>query len=509
MEEFDLDALKKKVLRRYPAFGPIINSVKYEVVDNSSGFATAGTNGKLIKFNKDYMNTLSEKEQIFVFAHEICHIALEHIERRTDKDPMLWNIATDAIINKNLEHDGLVMPEGGVDIADAMNYDSEELYEKLLKEKQEKEKQQQQQDNQNQNGKGDSQQQQQNGQQQQQQNGQQQQQNGQQQQQQNGQQQQQQQQNGQQQNGQQQQQNGQQQQNQNGPYQNAGHDDHGMWDEQEKQEEKDDKNKQKGDKSKQKFDQNDQKKESKVKDGKGKTISEKKIFQENRELVEEIANEVMENLGSHTRGLGGESHLESIGNVGSAKHPVVNWKKLLRKELEFEDERWGHRFSDKGNNYAARLEDYEYEETAQTEIILDTSGSVSEELLKSFLRQIKTILPHSKIKVATFSDYFHNDWKEIKSAKDIDEMRIRIGGGTNFDDASRAFSKDPRVNKICFTDGEDGGHAGIVNERKDIIWISFSNPYFKPDRGKVIFVDPNELTKFENTQKKKEEEFEF
>ena len=502
MEEFDLDSLKRKVLRKYPAFGPIISSVKYDIVDNSSGFSTAGTNGKLIRFNKDYMSTLPENEQIFVFAHEICHIALEHLERRKDKDPMLWNIATDAIINKNLEQDGLTIPEGGVNIADAINYDSEELYEKLLKEKQEKEKQQQSNQNKNNNGKGDSQQQQQSGQQQQQQNGQKQHQ-------QNGQQQQSDQNkddknNSQQQNNQQQQQDG---QKQNEPYQNAGHDDHGMWDEQEK-EEKDDKNNKKDKKDDKKSENNKDEQNGNDKQNK-KIISEKKVFQENRELVEEMAKEVLENLGSQVRGIGGESHLESIGSVGSAKHPVVNWKKLLRKELEFEDERWGHKFSDKGNNYAARLEDYEYEETAQTEIILDTSGSVSEELLKSFLRQIKTILPHSKIKVATFSDCFHNDWKEINSASDIDNMRIRIGGGTDFDGASRAFSKDPRVNKICFTDGCDGGHAGIVNERKDIIWISFENPNFKPDKGKVIFVDPSELTKFQKPQKTDDEEFSF
>ena len=132
MEEFDLDALKRKVLRRYPAFGSILSSVKYRVVDKSSNLKTAGTNGKEIIMNKDYMNTLTEDEQIFVLAHEICHIAFEHKERRQGKDVKLWNIATDAIINKNLEQDGLPIPERAVNMEEALNYDAEELYNILL-----------------------------------------------------------------------------------------------------------------------------------------------------------------------------------------------------------------------------------------------------------------------------------------------------------------------------------------------------------------------------------------
>lgn len=70
-----------------------------------------------------------------------------------------------------------------------------------------------------------------------------------------------------------------------------------------------------------------------------------------------------------------------------------------------------------------------------------------------------------------------------------------MGGGTDFDAASRAFSTKKDVNKICFTDGEDGGDACIKNKRKDIIWISFENKNFKPDNGKVIYVSPSEIEK--------------
>lgn len=56
--------------------------------------------------------------------------------RSEGKNPKLWNIATDGVINQFLKRDGLKMAPGGVDIAEAINYDAEQLYEKLLQEKQ-------------------------------------------------------------------------------------------------------------------------------------------------------------------------------------------------------------------------------------------------------------------------------------------------------------------------------------------------------------------------------------
>ena len=53
-----------------------------------------------------------------------------------DEYPELWNIATDGVINQFLKRDGLKIPQGGVDIAEAINYDAEQLYEKLLQGKQ-------------------------------------------------------------------------------------------------------------------------------------------------------------------------------------------------------------------------------------------------------------------------------------------------------------------------------------------------------------------------------------
>ncbi len=507
--KLDIDAIKKRLLIKYPYFGSVINKVKYQVANDS--VPTAGTDGKTIYFNEQFMQSLTNDEQIFIFAHEVCHIAFNHILRSKDRDGYLWNIATDAVINQQLKKDNLPFVEGGVDFEDAINYNAEQYYNKLLEE--EKKKQEEQKINQSNDSNQNNQQQSQGGQSNSNQSGSQQNQN----------------------NNQQQNQNGGNQsadQNQNDDNKNKNYPSHDMWkkavEEAEKQaeKEKNEKSANADNKSSKQKDDADKKQPNKeqsssganqdqqAKDGKDKkqgeseNIDEKKEFDKNRQERKALAKRIKEQLQENIRnnGDGGNAGIdEALGPVGSASKAVYNWKRRLKKELEIEDERWGRKFSSKDNNYAMRIEDYEYDEQAETEIILDVSGSVSEELLRAFLRQVKTILKNSKIKVGFFADDF-SGFQEIKTEKDIDNLRISIYGGTNFDVASKSFSKDKNINKICFTDGQDGGDAGIVNPRKDIIWVSFQNPHFHPDNGKVIFVDPQDIMDFKKKTKLEDDE---
>ena len=145
--KYDIAALKRKMLVKYPFFGSVVASVGYK---ENKDIPTAGTDGETIYYNPKYLESLSVEEQTFIFAHEVCHIAFNHILRSEGKDPELWNIATDGVINQFLKRDGLKMAPGGVDMAEAINYDAEQLYEKLLQEKQQRQQQQQ-------NGQGNSQ----------------------------------------------------------------------------------------------------------------------------------------------------------------------------------------------------------------------------------------------------------------------------------------------------------------------------------------------------------------
>lgn len=72
----NIDSIKRKLLIKYPTFGSVIANIEFQA---SKDITTAGTDGKIIVYNPKFLNGLSEKQQIFVFAHEICHIAFEHM----------------------------------------------------------------------------------------------------------------------------------------------------------------------------------------------------------------------------------------------------------------------------------------------------------------------------------------------------------------------------------------------------------------------------------------------
>ena len=122
--EYDILALKRKMLFKYSFFGSVVTSINYK---ENKNIQTAGTDGETIYYNPEFLKSLSVQDQVFILAHEVCHIAFNHILRSKGKDEKLWNIATDAVINQFLKRDGLEIVKGGIDIEDAINYDVEEL----------------------------------------------------------------------------------------------------------------------------------------------------------------------------------------------------------------------------------------------------------------------------------------------------------------------------------------------------------------------------------------------
>mgnify|MGYP003299529133 FL=1 len=128
----DIERIKQKLLIKYPLFGKYLANAN---IKEDLRTKTACTDRKNIYYNPNFIDTLTELEQVFVFAHEISHIALDHIYRKEGKDRDTWNIASDAIINVNLEKDGLPILKGAVNIPRAIHYSTEELYKELYEQK--------------------------------------------------------------------------------------------------------------------------------------------------------------------------------------------------------------------------------------------------------------------------------------------------------------------------------------------------------------------------------------
>ena len=92
---------------------------------------TACTNGKFLKMNPDFFMELSEKERMFLLAHESWHVAFSHILRLEGRDHLRWNKAADYVINIMLRDAGYSMPTGGLINADYRGWSSEQVYDDL------------------------------------------------------------------------------------------------------------------------------------------------------------------------------------------------------------------------------------------------------------------------------------------------------------------------------------------------------------------------------------------
>ena len=473
----DIESIKRKLLIKYPTFGSIIANLEFQP---SKDLDTTATNGKVCYYNPDFLNRVSKEQQVFLFAHEMCHIAFKHIERSEGKDKELWNVATDSVINSLLQQDGLSMIDGGVDIPEAKNHTSEEMYDMLMQRKKEQqensENNQGQENSENNQGQGDS------GNSQGQKDSENNQEQG----------------NSENSQGQKDSENNQGQRNSENSQEQknpgkVGHHSHELWDkaiEDKKKEEKESK----GSKEKQQEQQELEKEKSEFEE-KG----EQEVFKENKqerrkrlqELSKELAREASEGAGSG-KSIGGKR----LDDIGIAK-PLIDWRRLLRQSIRY-DEEWSRKNARERNGYFRHR--IVQNPIPETEIVLDVSGSVSEALLKNFLRECKNIIDNSKVKVGCFDTEFH-EFTELKRPEDIDNMEFPIGGGTDFDAAVGAFSRRA-TNKIVFTDG----YARMPKESpRNVIWVVYGEHKINPKGGKVINITGEQLEKLYRQQYIKED----
>lgn len=440
---FDIEIIKRKMLVKYPFFGSVVANVDYRANTN---IPTARTDGKVVHYNPEFLEKLSIDEQTFIFAHEICHIAFNHILRSEGKDLAIWNTATDAVINAFLKRDGLKMVEGGVDMADAINYDAEQLYEKLLQEKQQSgsqsgggsssDSESQEKKNDSSSGSGDS--------------------------------------------------------SSQDEKQDVGHDTHSMWEDAIKKHKEEQAKKDKKSLLDKLFNKDEQKKsqqqsEIEKKQEEIEHLGEKEAFKKNLEEKKKKLEELKKTLSEQAMGPGSSTNrdIRNITDIGRAK-PLIDWRYVLRvREAIKYDVDWSYKNATiEDGVISANLEE---QPMPETEILLDTSGSINETLLKNFLRECKNILQHSRLKVGCFDTEFYG-FHEIRTEEDIENMRFEGGGGTNFDVAVGAFSR--RVeNKIIFTDGD----AYMPDMPLDAIWIVFGGKKINPKGGKVIQIDDQQF----------------
>ena len=92
---------------------------------------TMATNGYDIFFLDSWVETLRDDELRGVLIHEIMHVVFGHVDRRADREPRLWNIACDYVINNLITSLGHVIPKGGLVNRHYDGLTAEQVYERL------------------------------------------------------------------------------------------------------------------------------------------------------------------------------------------------------------------------------------------------------------------------------------------------------------------------------------------------------------------------------------------
>ncbi len=129
---------KRRLIDNYPLLGALAATFDLEEdhrLCQQYGIQVAAID---VGARKIWMNPgahLNSNECLFVFTHELLHAGLNHASRRRGRDPQLWNVACDFIINAWLIEMGIGSPPGIGLLHDAKfhNWSAEEIYDDLAK----------------------------------------------------------------------------------------------------------------------------------------------------------------------------------------------------------------------------------------------------------------------------------------------------------------------------------------------------------------------------------------
>lgn len=94
----------------------------------------AATDGRLLFFHPEGYGNLKPAERDAVFLHELLHAALLHPSRRGVRDPELFNIAADIVVNGMVvAEESVALPQGAIHNKKLEHLSVEEIYELLQK----------------------------------------------------------------------------------------------------------------------------------------------------------------------------------------------------------------------------------------------------------------------------------------------------------------------------------------------------------------------------------------
>jgi predicted metal-dependent peptidase len=108
----NLTKAKTELVLTQPFFASLLFGLAIEPDEKTK---TLSVDGETIRYNPEFLNTLTIQEIVFVLAHETMHCAMGHMYRKGNRDHKKFNQAADYAINEILVNDRVGrMPQGGL-----------------------------------------------------------------------------------------------------------------------------------------------------------------------------------------------------------------------------------------------------------------------------------------------------------------------------------------------------------------------------------------------------------
>jgi predicted metal-dependent peptidase len=122
------------LLLRHSFFGNL--ATRMQLINADLWCSTAATDGLKFYYNSRFIMMLKPKEVEFLVGHEVLHVVYDHMGRRGNRDPQMWNIADDYAVNADLKRHKVGEFIKTVPCLYETKYDgksAEEIYDDLMK----------------------------------------------------------------------------------------------------------------------------------------------------------------------------------------------------------------------------------------------------------------------------------------------------------------------------------------------------------------------------------------
>lgn len=122
------------LLLKHSFFGNL--ATRLTLTNADDWLTTAATDGRRFYYNSRFVMMLKQKEVEFLVGHEVLHVVYDHLGRRIDRDPEIWNIANDYAVNADLKKHKVGEMITTVPCLYEKKYESwasEEIYDDLMK----------------------------------------------------------------------------------------------------------------------------------------------------------------------------------------------------------------------------------------------------------------------------------------------------------------------------------------------------------------------------------------